>query len=174
MNWKLIPHSKATNSYDLLNDVCRAMREEPKRVNFGDWLSTESAKHMYAEAPEPACGTVGCIAGWCAILKAPDASLLRQVEDCTAFFSLAFRNGTVSSGPRAAALSLFPESLQFDAERLFYGSAPYTHLDREAGAIGTRQHARYVIRHIRQFQQKHKNALKAHAISRYLEPVEYR
>lgn len=55
----------------LLRQVKRHILEKPKRLNMGYW--SMSAKRMVREGRitkevEPACGTVGCIAGWAVIL----------------------------------------------------------------------------------------------------------
>ncbi len=65
LNIDLLPKSKATNSYELLDDVCRAIEEEPKRFSWGDWVEDADRKD-----PElrPACNTLACVAGWMTLL----------------------------------------------------------------------------------------------------------
>jgi hypothetical protein len=65
---KLIPTAKANNAYDLCLEVIDAMLEEPKRVNMGYFCllvgqGEEHASH-YEVGQAPACGTIGCFAGW--------------------------------------------------------------------------------------------------------------
>lgn len=55
---------KPKTAYGLLMAVKRVILAEPKRVNMDLWLD----KHVTPENSgdsAPACGTVGCIAGWC-------------------------------------------------------------------------------------------------------------
>ena len=62
-----IPRSKATNAYDLLSEIQDLIRTEPKRYNQNIWLR----RVKRGEAKRPACGTVGCVAGWVVALKVP-------------------------------------------------------------------------------------------------------
>lgn len=48
----------------LLREIQRVIREEPKRMQMENWLMTGLSGNPY-----PACGTVGCIAGWACILS---------------------------------------------------------------------------------------------------------
>ena len=74
MTFKAVPRSKATNAYDLLNDVARAITEEPRRINMRWWTfffqgeALNNWANQLHQEDLPACGTVGCIAGWCCFL----------------------------------------------------------------------------------------------------------
>lgn len=64
MKNRLIPKSKAKTAYGLLSEISALILAEPKRYNQDTW--------RYSQSPSdggPACGTVGCIAGWVATLK---------------------------------------------------------------------------------------------------------
>lgn len=60
-----LPTSDATNAYDLLTDIRRLIREEPKRYDQHTWI-----EHPLKGGPS--CGTVGCVAGWVWTLKRPE------------------------------------------------------------------------------------------------------
>jgi len=77
--------SDAGNAYDLLTDVIAAIREEPRRYNQGQWALTtateilelwnRNGRYIYDDdirkrlpTQVPACGTVGCRAGWLVFL----------------------------------------------------------------------------------------------------------
>jgi hypothetical protein len=60
----LIRLSKAKTAYGLLRDVQKAVREEPRRANMGTFTDKVDPEAYNA----PACGTVGCVAGWISIL----------------------------------------------------------------------------------------------------------
>lgn len=64
-----IPRSTAKTAWGLLQDVKRAMREEPRRVDMDTWLRRMDPRNLCYECYEaPACGTVGCFAGWVVLL----------------------------------------------------------------------------------------------------------
>lgn len=50
------------SAYDLLERVCEVILEEPKRYDQGNWLF--DCKKQWDGQDGPACGTVGCVAGW--------------------------------------------------------------------------------------------------------------
>ncbi len=64
MKLKAIPLSRAKTAWGLLQDVKRRMLEEPKRVEMDNWV-----EKRHPEDGGPACGTVGCFAGWVCLLK---------------------------------------------------------------------------------------------------------
>lgn len=59
-----IPTSKAKTAWGLLQDVKRAILKEPKRANMQCYVDTQLPKDG-----GPACGTVGCFAGWVTLLS---------------------------------------------------------------------------------------------------------
>lgn len=60
---------------DLLNRVKQHILEEPNRLDMDTWLhhDTPGARYVSGGSTQtvPDCGTVGCIAGWVAVLTAP-------------------------------------------------------------------------------------------------------
>lgn len=76
---KALPISKAKTAWGLLADVKRAILREPKRANIYCFVRDQGP-----EDGGPACGTVGCFAGWVALLGAsqhPRAVLRRNADE---------------------------------------------------------------------------------------------
>jgi len=71
--------SQATNVYDLLEDVCATILEEPRRYNQGEWGAVRGSQEWeyLPETLHPDCGTVGCRAGWI-VVKADGAMPMRE------------------------------------------------------------------------------------------------
>lgn len=69
---------KRITAKDLLLRIKAIVAEEPKRLDMRWWVSRWRGRKLpsaYFKAKEPACGTVGCIAGWGAILLRDSASI---------------------------------------------------------------------------------------------------
>jgi len=58
-----IPRSRAKTAWGLLKDVRKAILEEPLRVDMGQVVGK-----LDPDDGGPACGTVGCLAGWTLLL----------------------------------------------------------------------------------------------------------
>lgn len=138
-----LPKSKAKNAYDLLSDVRALILAEPLRYNQDIYLhlEKEDGDNAFA-APRgfPACGTVGCVAGWVASIAPrkfdPYISIDRQARD---------RLGL--SDQQAFEL--------FDGRALRHVDArPQTKKYAKAGAV-----------HIARFQKAHAAQLKAHRVT---------
>lgn len=129
-----IPRSKAKTAYGLLSEIRRLILEEPLRYNQTWYWSNTNIGGL-----APACGTVGCVAGWTCALKGhtPDH----------ANYSAAYILG----------LSLG------DAWELFAENAAGDTRDRlgRATRASLRAHARRGAAHIARFQKKHAKQLKA-------------
>lgn len=52
----------------LLRKIQRAIMQEPKRIVMNDWLIQNIDDEEDRGLKTPDCGTVGCIAGWAAVL----------------------------------------------------------------------------------------------------------
>lgn len=132
---KLIPLSKAKTAYGLLRDVQKAIASEPKRANMGTFTETLSP----AEGG-PACGTVGCFAGWVSLLAG---------------------QGMISNDIGARKL------LGYDLNYHFGGSGSGYVFNSGSGDAcvhfqsGTPEHARAVVQRIEGFIQRNLKALKA-------------
>jgi|SRR5579859_2543571 len=152
---KATPRSKAKNAYELLNDVCRVVLDEPKRVHMDAYITAfQNPGRVACEIGDgPACGTVGCIGGWVAILKRRphvDLSTTLSISNIAANL-LTDEEGVLKDIVRYPG-SLFSDSL-FDK-----------HGDQQDYKYGTREYARAVVRKIRAFQKRHKAALLAKAV----------
>lgn len=71
-----MPTSRAKTAYDLLSDISRIIVAEPKRYNQRITLARRSdrgssRRYAFRENDYPACGTIGCVAGWVVALKRP-------------------------------------------------------------------------------------------------------
>lgn len=65
----------------LLRRIQRAIMAEPKRLDMGDWLVRGQQRIQQNGLKEPDCGTVGCIAGWAAVLdKTSDPKKFEDAE----------------------------------------------------------------------------------------------
>lgn len=62
----LIPKSRAKTAYGLLSEVRRLILAEPKRYDQATYIAREPTWYL---KELPACGTIGCVAGWVATLK---------------------------------------------------------------------------------------------------------
>ena len=133
MSKDVIPKSFATNAYDLLTDIRTLIVEEPKRYNQSSWL-----KQHVTGPGAPACGTIGCVAGWIKQLTEPDrkehaqAVAERVLNDKRLNLYMLFRGGAI--------------------EDLASSSTP---------TVGTNAYAALGDRHIRNFQQQNKKALRS-------------
>lgn len=137
----LVPLSNAQNAYDLLADVITVIREEPNRFNWTDWKMRAVPERAAFDARLPACGTIGCVGGWCSILK---GAVIGQV------FSFDVWN---------------------ELQDLFYAEPPYTGfvgdgylenepLDPQEGE-SQKGYAERAIRAIELFMKDHEELLKA-------------
>ncbi len=125
-----VPRTRSKNPVTILRAVARAILDEPKRYDQGDYLSLRSDYQKAAINPNewPSCGTRACVAGWtvvvCGQLKA---------------------TGTVHDKARAL-LNLSVEQ----ANALFSDSA-FDAFDWSAMRSGTLRYAKAGVAHIRRF-----------------------
>lgn len=72
MKLTAIPKSRAKTAYSLLSEIRALIIAEPKRYNQRDTLAILGGPNddHYATDDYPACGTIGCVAGWAVALKA--------------------------------------------------------------------------------------------------------
>ena len=77
----VMPISNAKTAYGLLGDIAKIIVAEPKRYDQTNWIArkgTQRGDNSYAEFP--ACGTVGCVAGWVVALAGPRNTSPDRVE----------------------------------------------------------------------------------------------
>lgn len=139
---KPIPQSKAKTAWGLLGDVKRAMLAEPKRVNMGVWIAKSAD---YAEYPQPACGTIGCLAGWVSLLKGgcPSQHLMSVSEHAQELIG-------------AADYYTAPDDDGKPGYHIFNCDGPDL-----KGHIGTATYAKSIMRRIDRFMKVNAKALKA-------------
>jgi hypothetical protein len=155
MNASLIPHSSATTSWGLLEDVIKAIEEEPRRFNWVAWIidADMNPAKVDKDAGAPACGTLACVAGW--------TILLTQSRPNNYFAG--------SYSPSRAASSWFPRETHDNLLNLFLAIGDY--VDETGNSIDRRgdetpaQYAARGITAIRLFMAKHEAVLKAHNIN---------
>ncbi len=148
MKLKKIPLSKAKTAWGLLQDVKRAITEEPKRANIEIPWGTKRPKQG-----GPACGTVGCFNGWIGFLSgwgmnwdAPYTLMGRYLNYYFESRGEVFAYFNAGSGDACGTTS-----------------------------PGTRAHARAVVARINRFMKANEVALKARKLKKVdgrLEPVQ--
>lgn len=139
MRLKALPRSRAKTAWGLVQDVKRAMREEPLRVDMRTYARKKSPSKG-----GPACGTVGCFRGWLSILggENPDPFVAQG------FWTLLPENVDLSFGP----------------DNKFHVFNAGSGDSCESTRPGTRAHARAVIQRINRFAKKNEAKLKAHRL----------
>ena len=161
MRLKKIPLSNATTAWDLLKDVKRAITEEPKRASMRVYR-----QEILPNKGGPACGTVGCFAGW--------VSLLAGTPDRDPF-SVDDHNARSILGQDLDYYTVLRAN-KWTSPNLRYvfntggGDACRTTTPR------TRAHARAVVQRINRFMAVNETALKSQVLKRnaagVLSPVE--
>ncbi len=66
----------------LLGKIKRLIISEPKRLDMGVYVGAFQGRtvHGFAAQDKPACGTVGCMAGWGAVMLRPDGVSGRKLD----------------------------------------------------------------------------------------------
>lgn len=162
----LVPQSEATNMFDLLNDIKRAINAEPKRLDMSNFRRRGSAlldvlyewnKHRGQEKSgtkraltvreAPSCGLVGCIAGWQVTLKR-----LITYDD---------NNGVYFVAQQQMGIKLDPFGRPLPEDKEFYDEVYNLYHTFPSGTPGTFRYVRKVIASITAFQKQHKARLLA-------------
>ena len=135
-----MPVSKAKTAYGLLSEIRKLILAEPNRYFQGAWRLTKD--NLTEDEKMPACGTIGCVAGWVDVLKSKrplpaNAAWERGIE---------FQR----RGMEILGLS------NSQAGRLFDGEAAGFRI-----RIGVVEHARRGAEHIARFQKRYAAQLKA-------------
>lgn len=138
MKKRLLPKSRAKTAYGLLSEVQRLILEEPLRYNQGTYIERVGGEHgavTIHRSPEaiPACGTVGCVAGWVCTLKYGGMFTYWETD------------------PRAAKLL----GLDFKQRSDFFDGGAVE------GVKGSVEHAKNGVAYIEAFKQRYAKQLKA-------------
>jgi hypothetical protein len=142
-----VPVSKATNAYELLTDIMRVVKSEPKRLNMDNWLLVDSDIDA---RNRPACHTVACVAGWATVLvDGRDAAM------------------TMDAQSRATELLFggynYASPIYQDIQDLFF---TFPTPKECGGRPGTMQYARYIAKRIKALRDKYEHEFKERAIER--------
>jgi hypothetical protein len=135
-----LPKSTAKTAYRLLTEIRGLILAEPKRYNQSRFIARANGVGLadtHTELGFPACGTVGCVAGWVATLKHSASFKYVQTETI------------------AAKVLGLDEKQRWE---LFSGSACI------ATDPQTIEHAEQGAAHIAAFQKKYAKQLKAKAV----------
>ena len=139
MKLQSIPKSRAKTAYGLLSEVKRLIVEEPKRYNQG--IDIRSANDSGRPLENfPACGMIGCVAGWVVVIKCERILPTYQIAE-----------------KATKILGLRPEQ----ADELMDSCALEDYTKKELPTEGTRAYAKLGARHITRFQKKYARQLKA-------------
>lgn len=134
-----MPTSRATTAYGLLSEIRKLILAEPKRYDQRRYIMRRRNPDGMEDVPMrgfPACGRVGCVAGWVATLTQS-----RRFA-CLDAYEIA-----------RAALGLDRRQ-----SRELFGVSGVN------GEPQTSQHARSGVAHIARFQRKYASQLKAKAV----------
>jgi len=148
---KKIPRSRAKTAYGLVSDVIRAIKEEPKRVDMNVLSMTKSPDNG-----GPACGTVGCFAGWVSLLH---GRMPRRIRENWATYTIGHGYGPeeVHAHELLGACDYTnPEGSVYTEGYVFSSHGIDLH-----GEEGSPRYARSVIARIRRFQKRNARVLRA-------------
>lgn len=137
---KPLPRSKAKTAYGLISDVIRAIEAEPKRIDMNTFGSARLPQHG-----GPACGTVGCFAGWVNVLAGGSRRLIIKWD-----FNAETARNTLGRG------------LDY---RLANGGHVFDAGHDISGEPGTVAYAEQVVDRIRRFQRVNAARLRAKKLS---------
>ena len=155
--YKPIPVSSATTAWGLLQAVKRAILEEPRRVNMNLYVSCINPS---SSAPRgvPACGTVGCFAGWVAVLGRQHlASRYEDTRDRQVIDNFTDADAQKLLGPG------INYNIAGDEGRYVFNSGEGDACSETTP--GTKAHARAVVARINKFMRVNEVALKARKLS---------
>lgn len=142
---KAVPVSRAKTAWGLCADVIRAVMKEPKRVNMNVFVL-----RVAPEDGGPACGTVGCFAGWVALFGAPqlDRELLsvNAADEAVRLLGNNIKYWTVGPEGRWVFNSGVGDACEHTNP-------------------GTKAHARAVVTRIRKFMLVNEKALRARKLA---------
>lgn len=157
---KYLPTSRAKTADGLLAEIQRLILAEPKRYNQDLWvelLPPEKDEFGYVNDTSkfPSCGTIGCVAGWCATLKGSPRTIKRFAEGKLDYDTI------YKTAQRVLGLS------DPQAEELFASSPEnFVGLDKNGyrsliARPGTKAYARLGYNHIQAFRDKYRAQLRA-------------
>lgn len=158
----LVPHSSATNTYQLFEEVIAAITANIERFQWSTWLNKS-----YVYTPEdlaafaftepinnPSCGTMGCLFGWMVTLTWRGEQYGLPMSDDNFYDE--------------REVSWLPEELHSELESLFMGKyGPradwgYHRRDDHDSQETQQEYVDRAVRMMRRFMSDHEEVLKAH------------
>lgn len=151
-----IPTSKAKTAYGLLRDVQRAILNEPKRADMECFVMSQDQDEDGTTGDFPACGTVGCFAGWVTLLAGANSY-----------------NRSIRQNAATVAMNILGSNLEYDfkAKDEFGYVGDWNYFNSGGGdqcsrtRVRTRAHARAVVNRINRFIRQNLKALKARKLT---------
>lgn len=150
-----MPIKGSTLNVKLLRKIRDHILEEPKRVDMSFWLKKYTKKQREASDIIPACGTIGCIAGWAKVLTGSRSR--RDISVIGAeLLGLPYVDWWAADED-APAWRILPDGGILSPERLFspsnWDGGWYYPLERHN--VGTRGYARVVAGYINYFIKRY-------------------
>ncbi len=151
--WVPLPKSEADTSYDLLEDIKKAIWEEPKRYNQATYIRTlRATKRIPAHSGYARCGTAACVAGWTVLMAKPTGE---KPADKLAM------SDVDKSAAELLGLSWEQSSKLFDGDAMADVAAS---TGMGMPVQGTLEYAALGIIHIARFQEEHESQLRKHRL----------
>lgn len=167
MRVKALPRSKAKTAYDLIGELITEILAEPARLYmdnwvvsyknrvfmrfYGGWTSDKTAAlnngyDNMLDAKGPACGTVGCAAGWICLLRG-DVPAIDVVDNHRAFEHL-FGQPYLFPSRRPPVVSALDD---------IFHSSP-------SGEYGTKKYVNGVVKRLRDYRKEFATELKTYTL----------
>lgn len=164
----LIPLSKARNAFALLEDVCKDILAVPARVRMDvvAYLKEERGSDwVIRDRRFPACGAVGCAAGWVAFERGVVA---RGTQAAERILGRGLHYNTVCedselAGLKGAGGALWDWEGRRASETYVFNNGAGD--DCERTSLGTRAHARAVVARLKRFMAINEVKLKARKLA---------
>jgi hypothetical protein len=158
-HWDLTPHSRATNSYELINELIELVRAEPKRLYMENFILSVVPDVNEDITRGPACGTIGCFSGWLHTMTLTKRKFEKELH-------YPWRDET-----EYETYLLFPEVTRVDVSGLFWGNNSMNH-NKAVGKYpfptqdqyGTPAYAKAAISNLKRFQDEWEEELKAYKL----------
>lgn len=167
MDLQPLPVSRATNAYELMEDVNAAILAEPCRLNMTAWVKMfQNIQNISSvDGSIPACGTIGCYAGWTTFLhdQRPEWDPLRVENRALAVLthtSPIWGSGLDSSSLRGRLRSAFNEISVTESIQSGVTKGRILKLKQ-----GTRRYARAVVKRFERIMAQFEQELKAIPVS---------
>lgn len=151
-----LPRSKATNAYDLLDEIKQLILEEPRNYDQTLWMRYFRNDSRQA----PPCGTVACVAGWTCALKGFNRISQATSERAADILGLDIMTARALFSGGAlyylhCEMAGCPSKPCGGAESCVAGDMP---------KAGTMEYAQLGVEHISRFQRKYEAQLRAKSV----------